>query len=128
MRVDLQARTLEEGRQIMYSLYAFRSCGKAIPQVQSQEQANKIILYQQTCEVLRPGIYRMIELMSFRDRLVAAFTEAITGIIPDIKDRAMFPSETFLLNLAQFLDLIVSLDAMKNFKGTMTNDLSMYKR
>jgi hypothetical protein len=112
----------------MLTLYAFRSCGKAIPHVQSQDQENKQMVYERTCEVLKPEIYRMISLMEFRDQLVAAFSESLTGIIPDIKDREVFPSETFLLTLSRLLDLTVSLDTMKNFKGSMTNDLSMYKR
>lgn len=112
----------------MYTLYAFRSCGKAIPQVQSQTQENKQLLYEKTCEVLRPGIYRMIDLMAFHDKLNTCFTEVLTGIIPDIKDRDLFPSDTFLLALANLLDLTISLDTMKNFKGSMSNDLSMYKR
>lgn len=70
----------------------------------------------------------MKALMDFRDKLVAAFSEVMAGIIPDIKDRELFPSETFLLTLANLLDLTISIDNMKNFKGSMTNDLSMYKR
>jgi hypothetical protein len=112
----------------MYTLYAFRSCGKAIPQVQSQSQENKQLLYEKTCEVLRPGIYRMIDLMAFHEKLNSFFTEVMTGIIPDIKDRDLFPSDFFLLALASVLDLTISLDTMKNFKGSMSNDLSMYKR
>ncbi len=70
----------------------------------------------------------MITLMDFRDKLVSAFSESLTAIIPDMKDRELFPSEAFLLALAELFDLTVSLDTMKNFKGSMTNDLSMYKR
>jgi cytoplasmic FMR1 interacting protein len=110
------------------TLYAFRSCGKAIPHVQSQHQENKHLVYERTCEVLKPEIYRMVGLMDFRDKLVSAFSESFTGIIADVKDKEVFPSETFLLTLAQLLDLTVSLDTMKNFKGSMANDLSMYKR
>jgi cytoplasmic FMR1 interacting protein len=112
----------------MLTLYAFRSCGKAIPHVQSQDQQNKLLVYERTCEVLKPEIYRMVSLMDFRDKLVAAFSDSFTGIITDVKDKEVFASETFLLTLAQLLDLTVSLDTMKNFKGTMANDLSMYKR
>jgi cytoplasmic FMR1 interacting protein len=110
------------------TLYAFRSTGKAIPHVQSQDQENKMLVYEKTCEVLKPEIYRMITLMDFRDKLVSAFSESLTAIIPDMKDRELFPSEAFLLALAELFDLTVSLDTMKNFKGSMTNDLSMYKR
>ena len=70
----------------------------------------------------------MTKFMEFRDKLVAVFTEALSGIIPEIRDKDYFPSEEFLLTLANLLDLTVSLDIMKNFKGSMSNDLSMYKR
>lgn len=66
--------------------------------------------------------------MQFRDKLIAAFSESLTGLIPDVKDRDFFPSEAFLITLANLLDLTVSIDVMKNFKGSMSNDLSMYKR
>lgn len=121
-------KIVKDGKALMYTLYAFRSCGKAIPQVQSQTQENKQLLYETTCEVLRPGIYKMIHLMSFQDELNACFIEVMAGIIPDVKDRDLFPSDTYLLALANLLDLIISLDTMKNFKGSMSNDLSMYKR
>ncbi|KAJ3322394.1 Cytoplasmic FMR1-interacting protein 2 [Boothiomyces sp. JEL0866] len=127
---------LEEGRALVNTLYAFRSCGKAIPQVnfqikiqvQSHDQANKEMLYHQTCAVLNPEIGRMVDLMQFRDKLISAFSESLTGLIPDVKDRDFFPSEAFLTTLANLLDLTISIDVMKNFKGSMSNDLSMYKR
>ncbi|KAJ3000421.1 Cytoplasmic FMR1-interacting protein 2 [Globomyces sp. JEL0801] len=126
---SLQSINLEDrGRSVVETLYAFRSCGKAIPQVQSQDQSNKEELYLKTCEILSPEINRMTELMSFCSRLISGFFEALTAIIPHIKDKDVFPSETFLLTLANILDLAISLDTMKNFKGSMSNDLSMYKR
>ncbi|KAJ3262628.1 Cytoplasmic FMR1-interacting protein 2 [Boothiomyces macroporosus] len=100
--------------------------GRAL--VQSHDQANKELLYHQTCAVLNPEIGRMVDLMQFRDKLIAAFSESLTGLIPDVKDRDFFPSEAFLITLANLLDLTVSIDVMKNFKGSMSNDLSMYKR
>ncbi|KAJ3276472.1 Cytoplasmic FMR1-interacting protein 2 [Terramyces sp. JEL0728] len=96
--------------------------------VQSHDQANKELLYHQTCAVLNPEIGRMVDLMQFRDKLISAFSESLTGLIPDVKDRDFFPSEAFLITLANLLDLTVSIDVMKNFKGSMSNDLSMYKR
>eukprot|EP00842_Homolaphlyctis_polyrhiza_P002559 jgi/Hompol1/3303/HPOL_006459-RA len=119
---------LQEGRQLLYTIYAFRSCGRAIPQVQAHNQDNKEYLYRRTYEVLRPEIGRMIQLMTFRDKFIGVFTDSLTSIIPDIRDRDFFPSEAFLLAFAGILDMCVSLDTMKNMKGSMNNDLSMYKR
>ncbi|KAI8914667.1 cytoplasmic fragile-X interacting family-domain-containing protein [Gorgonomyces haynaldii] len=119
---------LLEGRELVYSMYAFRSCGKAIPQVQSQDQTNKEQLYRISFQILRPEIGRMFQLMHFRDKFIQTLTETMTGVIADVRDREIFPSETFLLTLAHCFDLTVSIDAMKNFKGAMNNDLSMYKR
>jgi cytoplasmic FMR1 interacting protein len=70
----------------------------------------------------------MFSLMSFRDKLVATFTESMNGVISELKDKDLFPSDDFLCCLAEFLDIVVAIDAMKNFKGSMNNDLSTYKR
>ncbi|KAH9268339.1 hypothetical protein BASA84_000253 [Batrachochytrium salamandrivorans] len=119
---------LAEGRQLIYTLYSFRSCGRAIPPVQAHDQGSKEHLYRRTYEILRPEIGRMIQLMTFRDKFIAVFTDTLASIIPDIRDREFFPSEAYLLMIANVLDLVVSLDSMKNMKGSMNNDLSMYKR
>ncbi|KAL5032354.1 hypothetical protein BDV3_000939 [Batrachochytrium dendrobatidis] len=119
---------LKEGWQLIYTLYSFRSCGRAIPPVQAHNQDSKEYLYRCTYEILRPEIGRMIQLMSFRDKFIIVFTEALASIIPDIRDREFFPSEAYLLMVAHVLDMVVSLDSMKNMKGSMNNDLSMYKR
>jgi hypothetical protein len=66
--------------------------------------------------------------MTYRDELRTTFTETLTGVIPEIKEKDIFPSEPFLYSLAKVLDIAFSLDTMKNFKGSMTNDLSAYKR
>lgn len=70
----------------------------------------------------------MLNLMDYRDRFITLFTETFTSLIPDFKEKDIFPSEQFLLTLAFLLDVSISLDTMKNVKGSMTNDLSMYKR
>jgi cytoplasmic FMR1 interacting protein len=96
--------------------------------VQRQDQENKTELYIHTCAVLHPGILMMLNLMDYQDRFIALFTETFTSIIPEVKEKEIFPSEQFLLTLANLLDVGVCLDTMKNVKGSMTNDLSMYKR
>ncbi len=118
---------LEEGEQIIHSLYAFRSSGKAIPQVQ-KDQTDKEDLYRTSWQILRPEVSKMFALMAFRDKLIATFNESMTIIIGEQRAGEIFPSEDFLTTLAKYLDLAVSIDVMKNFKGSMNNDLSMYKR
>lgn len=118
---------MEEGRDIIRSLYAFRSCGKAFPQVQ-KDQPDKEDHYRSICQILRPEISKMLGLMAFRDRLIALFSDVLNGIIVDTRLGDIFPSENFLVTLANYVDLIVSIDVMKNFKGSMNNDLSTYKR
>ena len=70
----------------------------------------------------------MAELMEFRDNFIATLTDSLQAILPDIKEKELFPSEGFLLTLAKILDLVLSLDTMKNMKGSVNNDLSIYKR
>lgn len=70
----------------------------------------------------------MFNLMAFRDRWVATLTETLNGVISELKAGEIYCSNEFLVQLARYLDLAVSIDTMKNFKGSMNNDLSMYKR
>ncbi|TPX72953.1 hypothetical protein SpCBS45565_g00163 [Spizellomyces sp. 'palustris'] len=119
---------LEEGQKLLASLYSYRSCSRAIPQVQSNEQANRLEIYQRTYEVLQPEVDKMQKFMSFRDAATAGVTDVLAEMVPEIRDRDFFPSADFLETCAQVLDMFVVMDAMKNIKGSMNNDFSMYRR
>ncbi|RKO90366.1 hypothetical protein BDK51DRAFT_40698 [Blyttiomyces helicus] len=119
---------LQSGQRLLSGLYSYRSLSRALPQVQSQQQENRTEMYQKTHQVLRPEIEKMRAFMEFRDRAVTVTTEVLAGLIPDVRDRDFFPSGRFLECLARVLDMFVVMDAVKNIKGSMNNDFSMYKR
>ncbi|KAJ3036755.1 Cytoplasmic FMR1-interacting protein 2 [Rhizophlyctis rosea] len=118
---------LKEGQALLPILYSYRSTGRAIPQVQ-QDQTNKGEMYIRMYTVLRPLVARMRSFMEFRDRAVARVVDVLTSLIPEIRDKDYFPTAQFLEALARVLDMFVMLDTIKNTKGSMNNDFSMYKR
>ncbi|KAJ3281602.1 Cytoplasmic FMR1-interacting protein 2, partial [Borealophlyctis nickersoniae] len=119
---------LKEGRTLLAQLYSYRSCGRAIPQVQSQDQPNRTEIYSATYTVLSPLVNQMHSFMVFRDTAVATVTDVLTSLIPEIRDRDFFPSAAFLEAFARCLDMFVVFDGIKNGKGSMNNDFSMFKR
>ncbi|TPX53931.1 hypothetical protein PhCBS80983_g06110 [Powellomyces hirtus] len=119
---------LEEGQKLLSSLYSYRSCSRAIPQVQSNDQSNRLEMYGTTFDVLKPEVEKMKKFMIFRDAATTGVTDVFAGMVPEMRDKEFFPSTPFLETCAKLLDMFVSMDAMKNIKGSMNNDFSMYRR
>ncbi|KAJ3091316.1 Cytoplasmic FMR1-interacting protein 2, partial [Quaeritorhiza haematococci] len=119
---------VKDGQQLLIRLYSYRSCSRAIAHVDAQNQPSKADIYRKIFEILRPEIDKMRDLMFFRDRAVQTVVDTLLTLTPDIRDREMFLSMDFLASFAEVLDMFVVLDAMKNIKGSMNNDFSMYKR
>ncbi|KAJ3384847.1 Cytoplasmic FMR1-interacting protein 2 [Lobulomyces angularis] len=119
---------LSDGKNLVSRLYSYRSCIRGIPQSNAQNNESKEELALQIFEVMKPEISKMKDFMIFRDHAVQCISDVLTSIIPDIKEKDVFSSTEFLLTLATVLDLFVVLDAMKNIKGSMNNDLSIYRR
>jgi len=120
---------LDIGSSLLSRLYAYRACSRAIPQVQSNEDpGRKQEMYRRTFEVLKPEIDKMKDFMFFRDQAVQLVCDTIASVVPEYKDSGVFPSTEFLVAVAQVLDMFVVMDSMKNLKGSMNNDFSMYKR
>lgn len=133
---------MDVGKSFMWMLYAYRSCARAIPQVQqtvpqsafpetplssvTPTAAGKDELYYKTYELLRPEIIKMKRLMKYCDELAALVCEVITGVLPDHREN--FASADFLFTLAKTLNHVVVMDALKNMKASLNNDFSMYKR
>lgn len=70
----------------------------------------------------------MRDFMKFRDDAVHTVTDVFSSMTIDIREKDLYASSEFLSVSAEILDLFVVMDAMKNIKGSMNNDLSMYKR
>jgi cytoplasmic FMR1 interacting protein len=70
----------------------------------------------------------MLGLMAYRDKMINTLTETLNVLISETREKEIYPSQGFLICLANFMDLTIKIDTMKNFKGSMNNDLSLYKR
>ena len=57
---------LEEGQDHAVMLYTWRCCSRAIPQPKSNEQPNRVEIYEKTVEVLAPEVNKLLNLMYFQ--------------------------------------------------------------
>lgn len=63
---SLQNEMLEQGEQHAVMLYTWRCCSRAIPQPKSNEQPNRVEIYQKTVEVLKPEVRKLLNFMYFQ--------------------------------------------------------------
>lgn len=47
-------------------LYTWRCCSRAIPQPKSNEQPNRVEIYEKTVEVLGPEVNKLLQFMYFQ--------------------------------------------------------------
>lgn len=64
--VLLQNELLEEGVEHAVMLYTWRCCSRAIPQPKSNEQPNRVEIYEKTVEVLAPEVNKLLNFMYFQ--------------------------------------------------------------
>ena len=95
--------------------------------MKSNEQENRKKIYEMTVEVLGPQVSKLIEFREFIDRAIETFADEMKSLAHEHK-RKDFISETYLITLAKFINMFVSLDALKNMKSSLNNDLAFYKR
>ena len=57
---------LEQGNEHAIMLYTWRCCSRAIPQVKSNDQSDRIEIYEKTVEVLLPHVNKLMQLMKFQ--------------------------------------------------------------
>lgn len=118
---------LEEGDRHSHNLYTWRSCSRAIPQVQSNEQSNRVEMYETMVDVLQPETDRLKDLWRFQEKAIQDFCE-------EVRKRAQaeilkgFISQTTKLTLGRMLDMFAVLNALKNMKASLSNDFAFFKR
>lgn len=66
MFVGKQNELLEEGVEHAVMLYTWRCCSRAIPQPKSNEQPNRVEIYEKTVEVLAPEVNKLLNFMYFQ--------------------------------------------------------------
>ncbi len=57
---------LQEGQEHAVMLYTWRCCSRAIPQPKSNEQPNRVEIYEKTVQVLAPEVNKLLNFMYFQ--------------------------------------------------------------
>lgn len=84
-------------------------------------------IYEKTVAVLGPEVAKAKDLMRFVNSASGRFCEEVR-ILAHPEKRKDFISETYLLTLAKLINMFATLDALKNMKACINNDLACHKR
>ncbi|XP_052793301.1 cytoplasmic FMR1-interacting protein-like isoform X3 [Mya arenaria] len=120
-------KLLEEGKEYAVMIYTWRCCSRALPQVKSNEQENRVEIYQKIVEVLEPPVSKLRDFMYFQKRMKERFCGEVKRLSHKEK-RKDFVSEAYLLTLGKFLNMFAVLNDLKNMKAALSNDYSAYNR
>ncbi|KAF8791362.1 Cytoplasmic FMR1-interacting protein like [Argiope bruennichi] len=118
---------LEEGEEYAIMLYTWRCCSRAIPQPKSNEQPNRVEIYEKTVEVLAPEVNKLLNFMYFQRRAIERFSTEVKRLCHAEK-RKDFVSEAYLLTLGKFINMFAVLDELKSIKSSLKNDYATYRR
>ena len=84
-------------------------------------------IYEKTVRVLGPEVSKAKDLMRFVQIASNRFCEEVR-VLSHPEKRKDFISETYLLTLAKLINMFATLDALKNMKACINNDLSCHRR
>jgi hypothetical protein len=70
----------------------------------------------------------MKEMMDFHQRATRVLQDVISTTLQDAKAQDIFASPDFLIQIGLLFGLLIVIDVVKRTKGSMSNDLSIYKR
>ncbi|KAJ3339403.1 Cytoplasmic FMR1-interacting protein 2 [Gonapodya sp. JEL0774] len=118
--------TVNTGTTLLSRLYATRGCYRSLPQVQSNEDPNRAEIYSRTFQILKPEVEKAKELMRFLDSAIVTLRDVFLSLRLHYKDH--WASDMLLAETANLFNLLVTLDYVKNMKGSLNNDLSFFKR
>ncbi|XP_072040304.1 cytoplasmic FMR1-interacting protein 2-like isoform X3 [Amphiura filiformis] len=122
-----QNKLLEEGESYAVSLYTWRSCSRAMPAIKSNEQPNRVEIYQKFVEVMEPEVAKLVSFMYFQRRAIEMFCRDIKRLC-HVEKKKDFVSESYLLTLGKFINMFAVLDVLKNIKASIKNDYAAYRR
>ncbi|PSN54695.1 Cytoplasmic FMR1-interacting protein [Blattella germanica] len=95
---------LEEGLVHAVMLYTWRCCSRAIPQPKSNEQPNRVEIYEKTVEVLAPEVNKLLNFMYFQRKAIERFSAEVKRLCHQEK-RKDFVTEAYLLTLGKFINM-----------------------
>ena len=84
----------------------------------------------QITAILQPEMDRIMEFMRFGTEAVATISRVVRSMVQQRRedDATVFTSRTLGLSLLRALGVIVQMDAVKDVKSSLNNDLSIFKR
>jgi len=100
--------SLEEGQEYAVMLYTWRCCSRALPQIKSNEQPNRVEIYEKTVEVLSPHVQKLMDFMYFQRRCIETFSVEVKRLCHKEKKND-FVSEAYLLTLGKFINMFAVL-------------------
>ena len=81
-----------------------------------------------TYQVMKPEIDRLRDMEDFFQRSTQVTQDVFRITAQEAKVSDIFASPDFLVALAQLFGLFLAFDTLKKTKGSMNNDISIYKR
>ncbi|XP_071846795.1 cytoplasmic FMR1-interacting protein 2-like isoform X2 [Apostichopus japonicus] len=120
-------KLLDEGETYAVTLYTWRSCSRAMPAIKSNQQPNRVEIYQKFVEVMEPEVAKLVNFMYFQQRAIDVFCRDIKRLCHSER-RKDFVSEAYLLTLGKLINMFAVLDALKNIKSSIRNDYAAYRR
>ena len=84
-------------------------------------------IYEKTVEVLGPEVSKAKQLLRFIQGASQRFADEVR-MLAHPERRKDFISETYLLTMAKLINMFATLDALKNMKACINNDLACHKR
>ncbi|GKD94026.1 protein PIR isoform X1 [Tanacetum coccineum] len=118
---------IQEGKEMVSVLYAYRSCVKALPQLPDSMKQSQADLYLETYQVLDLEMSRLREIQRWQASAASKLAADMQRFSRPER-RINGPSVTHLWSMLKLLDVLVQLDHLKNAKASIPNDFSWYKR
>lgn len=127
------------GNEFVQFVYSYRSISKAIPEVQlealeklSESDKNAAILKKTeyskiVLEVLRPGMFKIKELISFVVEANQVLHACVVHLVNIENSNGTVP-EGLYSSMIKLIDVLVKLDNLKDIKSSIKNDFTRYKR
>ena len=91
-------------------------------------QENKEQINLKTFQVLQPEIEKVKKLKQFHDDTTKVLGEIMNYLMIDVDINVVSVSSRFCMKLAEYLDMIVTIDSLKIMKSSLNNDMTMYRR
>ncbi|KAJ9553196.1 hypothetical protein OSB04_017241 [Centaurea solstitialis] len=118
---------IQEGKEMVSVLYAYRSCVKALPQLPDSMKQSQADLYLETYQVLDLEMSRLREIQRWQASAASKLAADMQRFSRPER-RINGPTVTHLWSMLKLLDVLIQLDHLKNAKASIPNDFSWYKR